>query len=56
MHNNHLTEHICISQVPAAYGLTSVRLCSYDINLSPDKRKALIQKEQALLELFQEVC
>ena len=39
----------CFTQV------THCLLCSYDINLAPDKRKALIQKEQCLLELFQEV-
>lgn len=30
--------------------------CSYDINVTPDKRKALIHEEQSLLEAFQKVC
>ena len=29
--------------------------CSYDINVTPDKRKALIHREQAVLDAFQEV-
>ena len=29
--------------------------CSYDINVTPDKRKALLHREQEVLDAFQEV-
>jgi hypothetical protein len=29
--------------------------CSYDINITPDKRKAMFHSEQSVLETFQQV-
>ena len=46
---------ICRVWQPCFTQVKHCLLCSYDINLAPDKRKALIQQEQCLLELFQEV-
>lgn len=40
--------------LPACH-LRLVWLCSYDINLTPDKRKALLHEEVALLEALQAV-
>ena len=31
-------------------------LCSYDINLTPDKRQALLHNEAGIFLAFQEVC
>ncbi|CAK0773475.1 hypothetical protein CVIRNUC_004069 [Coccomyxa viridis] len=39
---------------PMAFIDFKIPKANYDINLAPDKRKALIQQEQCLLELFQE--
>lgn len=39
----------------AAQSESSLVSCRYDINVTPDKRKALLHQEQSLLEAFQKV-
>ena len=44
--------HCCCISATAQLGV----VCSYDINLTPDKRQALLHNEQGIYQTFQEVC